>query len=130
MSLRPLFNECLQEFICFSKCPYGFLHFYSLQLETNHGLERLVFWKCPYRFLHFCSHQLAANDGLKGYCDFPENAYRLDDKQKNNKNVQKVYIKQPFDYSVFFFPQSFRLDDIEKKNSASQLSSRDNTDCF
>ena len=70
-------------------------------------------------FLHFCSHQLAANDGLKGKCDFPENAYRLDDKQKNNKNVQKVYIKQPFERSVcVFFPQSFRVDDIEKKKLA------------
>ena len=66
---------------------------------------------------------------VRGKCDFPENAYRLDDKQKNTKRVQKVYIKQPFDYSVFF-PQSFRVDDIEKKNSPSQLSSRDNIDLF
>ena len=59
--------------------------------------------------LHNCvySPHFSANDGLKGKCDFPENAYRLDDKQKNNKNVQKVYIKQPFDYSVFIFSAEF-----------------------
>ena len=113
-------------FIGFRRVPGQFLSPPFFSTPALLGLERLVFWKCPYRFLHFCSHQLAANDGLKGYCDFPENAYRLDDKQKNNKNVQKVYIKQPFDYSVCFFPQSFRVDDIEKNNSISQLSSRDN----
>ena len=56
---------------------------------------------------------------------FLNNAFRVDDNQKNKDNVPKWYIKQPLEHSVTFFSAEFLCRRNLKNNLPPQLSSRD-----